>query len=249
MTFNFPNTPIPGDTFKIPNGLSYNWDGSAWRVTGYNGPAMIHIADTPPSIAVNKNLWWDSSSGQLFIRYDDGTSEQWVQIVGTKGDTGIPGIPGIPGATGPIGPAGPIGATGATGSQGIQGIPGVSAPGFLRWAAGDETTPISLGNAKVTDRMPYAFTASGIRASLNTAQVGGTIFTVDFKWWNGSAFVTALSTLLTFDNGEATTKTAAAQPVLSKTSFADDDLIRVDVTQIGDGTAIGLKVTLLGIKT
>jgi len=144
---------------------------------------------------------------------------------------------------GPEGPAGPAGATGPTGPT------GPSAPGFLRWACSDETTPISLGNAKVTDRMPYAFTATGIRASLNTAQASGAILTVDLKWWNGSSFVTALSTLLTFDNTEATSKTAAAQPVLSKTSFADDDIIRIDVTQVGDGTATGLKVTLLGMKT
>jgi hypothetical protein len=97
--------------------------------------------------------------------------------------------------------------------------------------------------------MPYAFTATGIKASLNVAQASGSIFAVDLKWWNGASFVTALSTLLTFDNAETTSATAAAQPVLSKTSFIDDDLIRIDVTQVGSGSAAGLKVTLLGQRT
>jgi hypothetical protein len=132
--------------------------------------------------------------------------------------------------------------------SGPSGTIGASAPGYLRWACGDETTPVSAGNAKVTDRMPYAFTATGIKASLNVAQASGAVFTVDFKWWNGSAFVTALSTLLTFDNTETTTTTAATAAVLSKTSFANDDLIRIDVTQVGSGDATGLKVTLLGQK-
>jgi len=115
----------------------------------------------------------------------------------------------------------------------------------LRWACGDETSPISVGNGKVTDRLPYAFTATGIRASLNTAQASGSIFTVDFL----VAGASVLSTKLTIDNTETTSTTAAAQPVLSSFSFADDALIRIDVTQVGDGTADGLKVTLLGSKT
>jgi hypothetical protein len=176
------------------------------------------MSDTPPTTMIHGQLWWESDSGRLYCCYNDGSSTQWVEINDAAGQDG---------ATGPQGPP---------------------APGFLRWAASDETTPVSLANAKVTDRMPYAYTATGIRASLNTAQVGGALFTVDFKWWNGSAFVSTLSTLITFDNGEATSVSAAAQPVLSKTSFADDDLVRVDVTQVGDGTATGLKVTLLGQK-
>jgi hypothetical protein len=95
--------------------------------------------------------------------------------------------------------------------------------------------------------MPYAFTATGIRASLNVAQASGATFTVDFK--HGAGFASALSVPLTFDNTELTTTTASVQAVLSQTSFADDTPIRIDVTQVGDGTAIGLKVTLLGSRT
>lgn len=126
---------------------------------------------------------------------------------------------------------------------------GNAGDGFLEWAASDETTAIAAGNGKLTTRFPYAFTATAIRASLSTAQTSGSIFTVDVKWWNGSAFVTILSTLITIDNTERSSVTAVTLPVLSKTSFADDDEFRIDVTQIGDGTAKGLKVKLLGQRT
>jgi hypothetical protein len=208
---------------------------------GPPGTLNCTVSDTPPVPVQQGHIWWESDSANLFVWYADGTSAQWVQITGP---TGVPG-PAGPASTVP-GPAGPAGATGATGAAGAAGPP---APSYLRWAAGDETTPLVAGNARLTDRMPYAFTATGIRASLNVAQASGSTFTVDFKWWNGSAFVTALSTLVTFDNTETTSVSAAAQPVLSKTAFADDDIIRIDVTQVGDGTATGLKVTLLGSKT
>jgi hypothetical protein len=216
---------------------------------------LVIVSDAAPMPTSTQNLWWNSSTSNLFIRYDDGTSVQWVQISGPTGSPGPQGPAGPVGAAGADGASGDPGATGATGATGPAGATGATGPagagtpGYLRWACGDETTPIALGNAKITDRMPYAFTATGIRASLNTPQASGSLFTVDFKWWNGSAFVTALSTLITIDNVEMTSVSAATQPVLSKTSFADDDLIRIDVTQIGDGTACGLKVTLLGAKT
>ena len=40
-------------------------------------------------------------------------------------------------------------------------------------AVGDETTALTTGTAKVTFRMPYAFTLTGVRASLTTAQGSG----------------------------------------------------------------------------
>lgn len=129
------------------------------------------------------------------------------------------------------------------------GRQGPAGDGFLMWSASDETTPIAASTAKLTKRFPYAFTMTGIRAALVAPQSAGSLFTVDVKWWNGASFVSILSTLLTFDNGEATTVTASAQTVLSKTSFADDDLFRIDVTQIGDGIAKGLSVTFLGNRT
>lgn len=106
----------------------------------------------------------------------------------------------------------------------------------------DDATAVSAGTGKFYFRLPYAFTLEAVRASLNTAQSSGSILTVDVNK-NGS---TVLSTKLTIDNNETTSVTAATAAVISGSSFADDDLLSIDVDQIGNGTAKGLTVTLIG---
>jgi len=111
-------------------------------------------------------------------------------------------------------------------------------------AASDETTALATGTAKVTFRMPYAFTLTSVRASLTTAQSSGSIFTVDIN--EGGTSI--LSTKLTIDNTEKTSTTAATAAVISDTALADDAEITIDIDQIGDGTAKGLKITLIGTR-
>ena len=111
-------------------------------------------------------------------------------------------------------------------------------------AASDETTALTTSTAKVTFRMPYAFTVSAVRASLTTAQTSGSIFTVDIN----DSGATILSTKLTIDNTEKTSTTAATSAVISDTSLADDAEITIDIDQVGDGTAKGLKITLIGTR-
>ena len=107
-------------------------------------------------------------------------------------------------------------------------------------AASDETTALTVGTAKVTFRIPKALTLKAVRAGLSTAQTSGSILTVDINK-NGT---TVLSTKITIDNTEKTSVTAATPAVISVTSFADDDEVTIDIDQVGDGTAKGLKVTL-----
>lgn len=111
-------------------------------------------------------------------------------------------------------------------------------------ACSDESTPITVGTAKVTFINPYAtvFTVVAVVASLSTAQVSGTIFTVDIN--EGGASI--LSTKLTIDNTEAHSGTAATPAVISDASLAAYASMTVDVDQIGNNTAAGLKVYLLG---
>ena len=116
-------------------------------------------------------------------------------------------------------------------------------PQCIPIACSDETTALSAGTAKVTFRMPYAFTLSAVRASLTTPQASGSILTIDIN--KGGASI--LSTKLTIDNTEKTSKTAATAAVISDTSLADDAEITIDLDQIGDGTAKGLKVYLIGV--
>lgn len=112
-------------------------------------------------------------------------------------------------------------------------------------ACSAEAEALTAGTDKVKLRMPFGFTLTAVRASLSTAQTGGNIFTIDIN----EGGVSILSTKLTIDNGETTSVDAAAQPVMSDTALADNAEISIDVDQIGDGTAKGLKVTLIGRKT
>jgi hypothetical protein len=85
-------------------------------------------------------------------------------------------------------------------------------------------------------------TLTEVRASLTTAQTSGSIFTVDINE-NGTS---VLSTKLTIDNTEKTSTTATTPAFISDSSLAVDSEITIDIDQVGDGTAKGLKITLLG---
>jgi hypothetical protein len=127
-------------------------------------------------------------------------------------------------------------------STSILGSGNYATPFELVVAASDESTALTAGLAKITFRMPRAVTLTAVRASLTTAQASGSIFTVDINEGGSSI----LSTKLTIDNTEKTSTTAATPPVISDTSLADDAEITIDIDQIGNGTAKGLKVMLIG---
>ena len=111
-------------------------------------------------------------------------------------------------------------------------------------ALSDETTALTIGVAKITFRMPYAFELTGVRASVTTAPTGS-VLTVDINE-SGS---TILSTKLTIDVSETTSTTAATPAVISDSALADDSAITMDIDTIGSGTAgAGLKVTLIGYQ-
>ncbi len=116
------------------------------------------------------------------------------------------------------------------------------APLIIPIACSDESTALTTGAAKVTFRMPCAMALVAVRASLTTAQASGSIFTVDIN----EGGTTILSTKLTIDNTEKTSTTAATPAVISDTALADDAEMTIDIDQIGNGTAKGLKVYLIG---
>jgi hypothetical protein len=125
---------------------------------------------------------------------------------------------------------------------GAGGSSGTTATQSIIIACSDETTALTTGTAKTTFRMPYAFNLSAVRASLTTAQTSGSIFTVDIN----ESGTTVLSTKITIDNNEKTSTTAATAPVIGDASIADDAEITIDIDQVGNGTAAGLKVALIG---
>ncbi len=113
-------------------------------------------------------------------------------------------------------------------------------------ACSDETTALTTGAAKATFRMPYAFTVTGVRASLTTAGSTSGVTTIDINEGGSSI----LSTLITIDQGELTSTTAATAPVISDASLADDAQMTVDIDGLSGGaTEAGLKVTLIGYPT
>lgn len=109
-------------------------------------------------------------------------------------------------------------------------------------ACSDLTTPLTTGTVKGIIRLPHAMTLTEVRASLLTAQTGGSTFTVNVEE-NGT---TVLSTPITIDNGETSSVDAAVPPVISDSALADDAIITFDIDQVGDGTAIGLQVWIIG---
>ena len=117
-------------------------------------------------------------------------------------------------------------------------------PVYIQLACSDETTALTTGTAKITFRTPCAMTVTSVRASLTTAQASGSIFTVDIN----EAGTSILSTKLTIDNTELTSTTAATAPVISDSSLADDAQMTIDIDTIGDGTAKGLKITIIGTR-
>ena len=127
----------------------------------------------------------------------------------------------------------------ATVAQLIQAI-----PVEIGVACSDESTAISATGTKTTFRMPYAMTVTGVRASLTGATTTGTV-TVDIN----DDGVTILSTKLTIDATEKTSTTAATAAVISDSALADDAEVTVDVDVVGDGTATGLKVWIVGTRT
>jgi hypothetical protein len=114
------------------------------------------------------------------------------------------------------------------------------APVAIQVAISDETTAITTGTAKITFRAPYAFTLTGVRASLSTASSSGApVFDIN---QGGS---TVLSTKLSIDASEKTSTTAATPPVISTSAITSDAEITIDVDTAGTGAA-GAKITLLG---
>ena len=124
--------------------------------------------------------------------------------------------------------------------------PAVQTESFII-ACSDEGTALTTGTAKVSFRMPYAFTltagAGGVQASCNQAPTGA-ILTMDIN----EAGSTILSTKLTIAIG-STTSVGGTDPVISDVNLAANALMTIDIDQIGSSNpGTGLKVTLIGVK-
>lgn len=102
MAFDFPNTPTIGSTTTNTKGDVYSWDGVKWIAAGTSlsgggiteAPTdglpyarqgssnswlpVVVASDTPPASPADNQLWFDTAHLDMYFRYDDGTSAQWV---------------------------------------------------------------------------------------------------------------------------------------------------------------------------
>ena len=113
-------------------------------------------------------------------------------------------------------------------------------------AASDETSDLEVGTDKVKFILPYAFTLTGISASVTTAPSGSALIADVHE--AGTSIMT--TNKLSIDADETSTSTAATAPTLTDTSLASGALITIDIDQIGSSTAgAGLKVYLTGYQS
>lgn len=229
-----------------------------------SGITLKSVADTtiPTPPADKSTLFFDVATGEPSYKDDAGTvvslagiPGQGVPVGGTTGQV-LKKIDGADYNTGWATPGsgdvvGPVSATadavavydGTTGKLLKDGVLlSKLRTQSIQIACSDETTALTAGAGKVTFRMPYAFTLTGVRASVTTAPTGS-VLTVDIN----EAGVSILSTKITIDATEKTSTTAATPPVISDTSLADDAEITIDIDTVGSTIAgAGLKVTLIG---
>ena len=74
-----------GNWVKLANNSqltnSSNWDTAyGWGDHSTAGYSNVTSSDSAPTSPSDNDLWWDSDEGVLKIRYNDGSSQQWVDI-------------------------------------------------------------------------------------------------------------------------------------------------------------------------
>ena len=113
-------------------------------------------------------------------------------------------------------------------------------------ACSGTTETLTTGNAKMTFRMPYAYTIDSVRASLTSAGSTSGTTTIDIN----EAGSTILSTKITIDYGDTTSIGASAAPVVRDSSLADNAIITIDIDAVtGGADETGLIVYIIGNKT
>ena len=110
MALNFPDSPSNGDTTTL-NGVSYTYDSTKTVWVSTTGPiTTVAVSDNAPTSPSDGDMWFNSLDLKLYIRYNDGTTSQWI----------IAAPAGPAGADSTV--AGPTGAAGAAGGDGRAGV-------------------------------------------------------------------------------------------------------------------------------
>lgn len=224
---SFTATPLYTDAnaraaISVTGDLSYNPSNGVISYTTPPAVAGYTDADARAAISVTGNLTYNSNTGVIGyvtpMPYTDANARAAISVTGDLSYNQANGVI----------------------SYSLPSITPFSQSILI--ACSDETTAITSGKA-VTMRVPIQMTLTEVRASLTNAQTTGNIITVDVRQDN----VSILSTLLTIDNNEKTSLTAATPAVLSNVNLVNDAELTIYVTNVDAATtAAGLKVALTG---
>jgi hypothetical protein len=219
---------VYGKRSPATSGLNWGYYGGEWSTFAAIADGVLSLTDdadnyivvdrTTGAISVStSNTNWNNTTGYARVYLVTTVDGLVTTVLDRRG-----GMYGVHGAIDTV------------------AIPNLTA---LPIACGDETTPITTG-VKVTFRMPYGMTLTSVKGSLTVAQTSGTALEFDVL----ASGVSIFGTEPTFDNTETTTKTATTPAVLADSPpfLAEDEEIEIEVTAVGDGSAIGLKVYLIG---
>jgi hypothetical protein len=108
--------------------LAYNDTTDLWENRTISSGSSVVVADTAPTTASEGDQWYNSSTGESYIYYDNYWVELNNSIPGPQGEQGLQGPRGFTGAAGPTGPQGATGATGPQGATGATGATGAAGP-------------------------------------------------------------------------------------------------------------------------
>ena len=137
-----------------------------------------------------------------------------------------------------------VGAGGGGGGSGAAGQ-GDAAPQLEHFEIPitDKTTALATGTPAYDFEVGYDFQLTRVGARLGTVQSSGTAATFDIKA-NGTSI---LSTKITIDNNEKSSRTAATQPVISAPSLNAGHLLTFPIDAVGTGGK-GASIILIGYQ-
>lgn len=83
MALDFPANPVDGEVFS-----SYMWNQAKGVWQGKEEAATVAImSPTVPVTASNGDIWFNTNIGIAYVRYDDGNTSQWVQLISPAGQS------------------------------------------------------------------------------------------------------------------------------------------------------------------